>query len=341
MSLSRWLGVDDGRLTLQRGKLPSEVDVDTVGDWSARGLAALMAHLFQATDRWGEVSPGARQQLGAELKRGRAGALRWEASIEALLESLNAAGIEPALLKGADLAFHAYPEPGLRAMTDIDILVPEEQLVPSQRVLEEMGFRANTGSYSIEWYLQCRKLLPPMVHEEQGIHVDVHATVLPPYSPFEPGWGSYAFRPSRWPGASRLSAETMLWHLAVHGTVIHLGNRDAMQRLGVDLMALLAADGLPGAPLLCLGSGSRSLFAIQRALALVEGDPGVEGFASLRQQVTEAARSARSSELRARVEHAFRHAVPFLGAGVKRPPDAWRQLFKRPWRLLRSLVGGS
>jgi hypothetical protein len=64
---------------------------------------------------------------------------------QALLEVLSAyaaAGIETLILKGAALAHLVYPEPGLRPMNDIDILVRRSDARQAQAILNQLGFEA-------------------------------------------------------------------------------------------------------------------------------------------------------------------------------------------------------
>ena len=59
-----------------------------------------------------------------------------------VLNAFQAAGIDALVLKGAALAHLAYPQPGLRAMRDVDLLVSRSQARQAQRLLAESGFNA-------------------------------------------------------------------------------------------------------------------------------------------------------------------------------------------------------
>jgi hypothetical protein len=59
-----------------------------------------------------------------------------------ILSTYDGAGIQALVLKGAALAHLVYPEPGLRPMSDLDILVPGSELWRAQRLLAESGFDA-------------------------------------------------------------------------------------------------------------------------------------------------------------------------------------------------------
>jgi len=61
-------------------------------------------------------------------------------AVSAALDPLLEGGLEPVVLKGPWLAAR-YPEPGLRPMDDIDVLLPSEQHHRALRLLEKSGWR--------------------------------------------------------------------------------------------------------------------------------------------------------------------------------------------------------
>lgn len=66
---------------------------------------------------------------------------RLREALEEVLPALAAAGVVPVALKGPVLADRLYPDPALRAATDLDLLVPEDQLDRSVGALLALGFR--------------------------------------------------------------------------------------------------------------------------------------------------------------------------------------------------------
>jgi hypothetical protein len=56
------------------------------------------------------------------------------------LEALHEGGIETLILKGAPLAILRYGSPGLRPMSDVDILVPTDRALAAIRLLRELGW---------------------------------------------------------------------------------------------------------------------------------------------------------------------------------------------------------
>ena len=94
-----------------------------------------------------------------------------------ILAALGRAGIEALLLKGAALAHTVYPEPGLRPMRDVDILVPAAQAEEAQTVLLGIGFRA-TGI--IEKLSANHRHLDVLQLERNGhiVSVEIHQYLL-------------------------------------------------------------------------------------------------------------------------------------------------------------------
>jgi len=58
-----------------------------------------------------------------------------------VIEMLQRAAIPTLLLKGAALALLYYPDPGLRPMADLDVLVPETRALQTLRLFESQGWK--------------------------------------------------------------------------------------------------------------------------------------------------------------------------------------------------------
>ena len=58
--------------------------------------------------------------------------------VQGLLEK---AGIQPLVLKGLALAHKYYPDPALRPVSDIDLLLKKNDVLPAMRILGEAGYR--------------------------------------------------------------------------------------------------------------------------------------------------------------------------------------------------------
>lgn len=61
-------------------------------------------------------------------------------SLSLVLAAFQEQGIEVLLLKGADLLFRVYGAKGLRAMNDVDLLIPEKDLTAVDQTLKRLGY---------------------------------------------------------------------------------------------------------------------------------------------------------------------------------------------------------
>jgi hypothetical protein len=82
-----------------------------------------------------------RELQGLYLRHRHANQVRMRVLRE-ILVAYDTAGIQALVLKGAALSHLIYPEPGLRPMGDIDILVKKSEARRAQNLLAELGFNA-------------------------------------------------------------------------------------------------------------------------------------------------------------------------------------------------------
>jgi len=106
----------------------------------AHGLGPLLYTHLQAI---GMALPRVvkRELQGLYLRHRYANQVRTRVLAE-ILTAYQAAGIQAFVLKGAALAHLIYPQPGLRPMRDIDILVKKSEAWPAQHLLADLGFEA-------------------------------------------------------------------------------------------------------------------------------------------------------------------------------------------------------
>ncbi len=89
---------------------------------------------------------------------------------------LSAADIGHVALKGSALAFSAYPQPAMRPLRDIDVLVPRSRAQEAYDLLRDHGFTAAewAGQYGPERYHQ----MPELVSPEHAVTVEIHHRVF-------------------------------------------------------------------------------------------------------------------------------------------------------------------
>jgi hypothetical protein len=106
---------------------------------STQGLSALMAQC-----RGIEALPvPVAEFLFAEIPRAGARARRLRTILEETVHALRAVGVEVVALKGAALAFFHYPDPALRPMGDLDLLLRDPfDLARATEALAGAGWRA-------------------------------------------------------------------------------------------------------------------------------------------------------------------------------------------------------
>ncbi len=143
----------------------------------AHGIAPLLyTHLKAA----GVQLPSSikRELQGLYLRHRHANQVRTRV-LRDVLAACEAASIPVLVLKGAALCHLVYAEPGLRPMSDVDILVPRSDLWRAQRLLSELGFDAPLPPGPT---LPPRHL-PPATLQTEGlsIQVEIHHRLLSNY----------------------------------------------------------------------------------------------------------------------------------------------------------------
>lgn len=166
-----------GALAGPAARLPGETRLDaTEVDWLiANGIGPIVHHLIQASDP-AEGRGGNARLRGADLTA-RVLTRTLLADLEAMLEPLAAAGITVTLLKGVSYATRTYPEPHLRTMGDVDLLLPEGSAGLARDLLLQAGFTQPPTPWTNLHHL------PPLHHPEARIWLELHQAVLPAESP--------------------------------------------------------------------------------------------------------------------------------------------------------------
>jgi hypothetical protein len=101
------------------------IPVDDLGalDWGARRLVPLVAWRLREAGVPDEAAAGLRADLAASMLAVRAK----QPAFTAVLDVLAGAGLDALVLKGVGIALLAYPDPGTRPVSDLDVLVPADQ----------------------------------------------------------------------------------------------------------------------------------------------------------------------------------------------------------------------
>ena len=148
-----------------------------------------------------------------------------EIQLETLSEILvRCEGLLPpiTLLKGSSTASELYPQPHLRVMRDLDLLVDPKEQPNLESILLEMGFRQRSTN-SHEFYATHHHSMP-FYHKGRGVWVEVHRGLFPPSHKlaklpvFSPRNITAELRPSWLKGVPvmRLSTELQIVYTASH-----------------------------------------------------------------------------------------------------------------------------
>ncbi|WGG48183.1 nucleotidyltransferase family protein [Rugamonas sp. DEMB1] len=147
------------------------------------GLAAMLAErrLLEQVPR----RPRAHLLWAQALAERHAQAVRWE--VREIARALDGLGLPLILLKGAAYALAGLPNGRGRLFSDIDILVPKENLDEVEAALMLHGWVAqHHDAYDQRYYREWMHELPPMQHARRQSFIDVHHAILPPTAAARP-----------------------------------------------------------------------------------------------------------------------------------------------------------
>ena len=146
-------------------------------------------------------------------------ALAKRAELVRIARDLSHARVPIAALKGAWLAWTAYPEPGMRPLRDLDILVPQDRALEARTRLLALGYEQyeETALPLEEWTARYKHL--PALVSPGGHVVEVHTRLwdddgrMPPHPT---GLLDRRVESAAMPGLFVLSPVDNVMHLAVH-----------------------------------------------------------------------------------------------------------------------------
>ncbi|WP_426116227.1 nucleotidyltransferase domain-containing protein [Massilia sp. PWRC2] len=233
-------------------RAPAALAPFSLADWDMilrQALAAnLSAGLWAALDEAGvidQVPAPARTHLAwaRRLAERHANAVHWEvAQIAAALGKL---AMPLILLKGAAYVASGAAAARGRLFSDIDILVPKEQLAEVEHALLMHGWRGgHHDEYDQRYYREWMHELPPMQHVKRQTMIDVHHAILPPTARHHPDPRLLRQAAVTVPADLPLILQTldpvdMLLHSATH--LFYDGETDKALRDMVDIDRMLRA----------------------------------------------------------------------------------------------------
>jgi len=210
----------DVLLALLRGEPVATPDpVDWARVWEVadkEGVAPLLHARVETTPALAAALPASiRGRLREGYERTWARNTVLLARYDDVLAALGAAGIRALALKGIALLGTVYGDPGLRPMSDIDVLVPMRDFARAKEALVHAGWTAADGpdadanAYRGYTHLTCRGAVLDL-HREVAGYPRVAAVVRVDHAGL---WQRAQPLPR---GGSRLAIEDQILHLALH-----------------------------------------------------------------------------------------------------------------------------
>ena len=154
--------------------------------------------------------------------------------LEKIQKTFQAEGIELILLKGSHLAKFVYRDIGLRAMSDIDIMVKKEEFLKALELLFQMGFGAPSEEKleSIERFkANFNKIspnlrhFPSLVDQRKKVKLDLHFSPVKLTAPFNIDidglWERSKKAEINGTNVLLLSPEDLLLHISIHNSYNH------------------------------------------------------------------------------------------------------------------------
>jgi len=174
-----------GNYSRLRALLNEPLDWDyTIRTAQENGIAPLLRHLLMK----GKASDRVPVRAWKELQRiyhftGFCNALLYR-DLEHLLRAFAEAGIPVIVLKGAALAATVWENIALRPMSDIDLLIPEEDSSRADRVLTRENYVSGDLRRSRDWYSAHHHHLAPYHKADSHTIVEVHRGIVVPDAGF-------------------------------------------------------------------------------------------------------------------------------------------------------------
>ena len=180
-------------LLLSNAPAPVSLHRPPGADVHAFGVAAFAAGMGALLGFWCETGrvtaePAVADLLAIHLDHGRRRAARLREAFERVLVALADRGIDACVLKGMHTGYRYFPEPGVRPVNDVDLLVRPDDWHPARGALRDLGFTELTDATHPQqtfWSLPGAQAVPSLelTHVESPWSVDLHRSL--DRTPFE------------------------------------------------------------------------------------------------------------------------------------------------------------
>jgi hypothetical protein len=183
-------------------------------------LLARLADDLQSAGVFESISLVAQDQLQSAkvYSEARVRLARWE--LDRVARALRASSLADVVaLKGCAYLLIELPTANSRFMADVDLLLAKDELELVEIRLNDEGWRTRTLSpYDENYYRRWTHELPPLVHPERQVEIDLHHNLLPRTARLKPPAGPLLASAVTISGSpfKVLSASDMVLHAMVH-----------------------------------------------------------------------------------------------------------------------------
>jgi hypothetical protein len=148
------------------------------GEWQALDRMAALHRLQPLLHHLRRDEPNIpapiRQSWQEAYRNGAVSSLILQGELRQTMALLREAGTEPIALKGAWLAWQAYPHPALRPMRDLDILLTADTAIAGFNHLLAKGYvQAEPSQLPLEEVVRLDKHMPPL-WSPRGVMIELH-----------------------------------------------------------------------------------------------------------------------------------------------------------------------
>ncbi len=198
----------------------TEKDLDlTIRAARRERLLGTLALRVKAAGKFESLPPNARDQLQSAqvLAESRARLARWELNRIAL--ALTGTKTRCIVMKGCAYLLLERPFAKGRIFADVDLMLPERDLYTVEEQLNEQGWQSQKlTAYDQNYYRKWTHELPPLVHVEREVEVDLHHNLLPRTARLKPDAEKLLAAVKPVPGSDYyvLGDEDMVLHAITH-----------------------------------------------------------------------------------------------------------------------------
>ena len=183
-------------------------------------LLALLGERLAAAGHLQPLHPRARNHVESARRLAAKQARDVHHEVHCIMRVLEPLWVPVILLKGAAYLLAGLPAGTGRLVGDVDIMVPQPVIDDVEKRLLATGWTGfKTDPYDQRYFRVWMHEIPPLVHVDRGVTLDVHHTILPPTARMQPDAGKLlaAARPLDEDGLLHVLGDLdMVLHSATH-----------------------------------------------------------------------------------------------------------------------------